>query len=83
MIETATMSSKGKVTVPLSFREKLGLEPGAKVAFVDGEDGNVYIMNASVMALREIQAVLAPELKKAGFKTEQEAIEFAIKVRKG
>lgn len=83
MIETTTISSKGQVTVPLSFREKLGLNPGTKVAFVDGEDGNVYIMNASVMALREIQAALSAELKNAGFKTEQEAIEFAISVRKG
>lgn len=36
---TATMSSKGQITVPQAVRESLGLRPGAKVDFVPTRGG--------------------------------------------
>jgi antitoxin PrlF len=33
MIWTATVSSKGQLTIPKPVRERLGLEPGSKVLF--------------------------------------------------
>ena len=57
MIETTTISSKGQVTIPASFRDKLGLSAGSKVAFIDGEDGNVYVMNASILSLKRLQDI--------------------------
>lgn len=33
MVWTATVSSKGQLTIPKPVREKLGLEPGSKVLF--------------------------------------------------
>lgn len=32
---TSSVTSKGQVTIPVTLREKLGLKPGDKVAFVE------------------------------------------------
>ncbi len=43
MVEKATLSKKGQVTIPKSIREKLGLKAGKKVAFeIRGEEALVY-----------------------------------------
>jgi AbrB family looped-hinge helix DNA binding protein len=34
MVEEATMTSKGQITIPKIIREKLGLEAGRKIGFV-------------------------------------------------
>ena len=39
----ALMSQDGKVTVPKRVRQRLGLEPGAKVAFVLNDLGEVVL----------------------------------------
>lgn len=83
MIETTTISSKGQVTIPASFRGKLGLTSGSKVAFIDGDDGNVYVINASLLSLKKAQNAFAGLAEEAGLETEDQAIAFAIKTRKG
>ena len=40
---TATVTSKGQVTVPVSVRRHLGLEAGSSVTFVVEEDGTVHL----------------------------------------
>lgn len=37
-MEIATVTSKGQVTIPKRVRDRLGLEPGKKIAFVDYKD---------------------------------------------
>ena len=83
MIETTTISSKGQVTIPLAFRDKLGLQAGSKVAFIDGEDGNVYVINASLLSLKKAQEAFAKLASDLGIDTEDQAIEIAIETRKG
>lgn len=41
---TATITSKGQMTVPQSVRESLGLQPGDKVDFVLDEGGGYRIV---------------------------------------
>ena len=36
---TATMTSKGQITIPIEIRKALGLKPGARIDFYEGEDG--------------------------------------------
>ena len=53
-MELAKVTSKGQVTVPIDIRKKLGIKNGDKVLFVE-EAGRIYMMNASMDALREAQ----------------------------
>ena len=39
MVEVATVSSKGQVTLPAAIRKKLGLRKGSKLIFLEEEQG--------------------------------------------
>ena len=54
---TATMTSKGQITVPLEVRERLGLGPGTKVDFAP--DGDCYRMSVRKASARELAGLLA------------------------
>lgn len=41
---TATMTSKGQLTVPKEIRDRLGLGPGDRVEFVPGSDDRTVVM---------------------------------------
>lgn len=55
-MSTATLTSKGQLTLPKDVRDALGLHPGDRVNFVRMEDGNYAVLPATqpVMALRGI-----------------------------
>lgn len=53
-MELAKVTSKGQVTIPIDIRKKLGIKNGDKVLFVE-EAGRIYMLNASMDALREAQ----------------------------
>jgi AbrB family looped-hinge helix DNA binding protein len=44
---TATLTSKGQITIPVQVRTALGLETGDRVEFVEMEDGKFSIIAAS------------------------------------
>ena len=44
---TATLTSKGQITIPLSVRQRLGLEPGDRVEFVETAEGEFTIKPAN------------------------------------
>ncbi|MPQ86300.1 AbrB/MazE/SpoVT family DNA-binding domain-containing protein [Pseudomonas sp. MAFF 730085] len=44
---TATLTSKGQITIPVQVRTALGLETGDRVEFVEMEDGTFSIIAAS------------------------------------
>jgi antitoxin PrlF len=45
---TATLTSKGQVTIPQEVRNAMRLTPGDRIDFVRMEDGNYAIIPASV-----------------------------------
>jgi len=55
-MSTATLTSKGQLTLPKAVRDALDLHPGDRVNFVRMEDGNYAVLPATrpVMALRGI-----------------------------
>ena len=55
-MSTATITSKGQLTIPKNVREALGLVAGDRVTFVKLEDGNFAVVpeTKSVMSLRGI-----------------------------
>ena len=46
-MKTATITSKGQITIPLAIRNKLGLDKGDKVDFVDLGNNQFAIMPAT------------------------------------
>jgi antitoxin PrlF len=40
---TATITSKGQITIPVEIRRQLGLKPGDRIDFVPGPNGDVTI----------------------------------------
>lgn len=40
---TAAVTSKGQITIPVEVRKRLGLKPGDRVRFIEGENGE-YIL---------------------------------------
>jgi len=51
---TATVTSKGQITIPIELRTELGLKPGDKVIFAKNPQGRyvLYPKNGSVTALK-------------------------------
>ena len=43
---TATLSSKGRITIPLAVRQKLGVSTGDRVEFVELDKGQFALMPA-------------------------------------
>jgi antitoxin PrlF len=44
---TATLTSKGQVTIPLQVRNTLGLEAGDRIEFIETEKGQYAILAAT------------------------------------
>ena len=57
----ATLTSKGQITLPKSVRERLGVEAGDRIEFIESEQGFVV-----VPATRDIKALkgLVPKPRK-------------------
>jgi antitoxin PrlF len=52
-VPTATMTSKGQLTVPAEVRERLGLHAGSRVSFVETEDGT-YELRVERGSIRDL-----------------------------
>lgn len=71
---TATITSKGQITVPKEIREHLGLEPGDRVNFQIGSGGEV-IVEPEPVDIRSLKGML----KHRGRRVTLEAMEQAIR----
>jgi len=54
---TATITSKGQVTIPLAVREKLGVRQGDRVEFVELSAGQFAIV-PSVQDIRSLKGIV-------------------------
>lgn len=52
MTTTATLTSKGQITIPKEIREKLELKKGDKLVLVE-KDGNVILRKVSLEEIRQ------------------------------
>jgi antitoxin PrlF len=55
---TATMTSKGQITIPVKVRKALGLIPGARIDFYEIEDGE-YAMRAKTGSIMDMKGCLS------------------------
>jgi len=55
-LATATMTSKGQVTIPKPFRAALGLDSGDRIEFVELEKGQFAII-AATRSVQELKGL--------------------------
>ena len=53
-MSTATITSKGQITIPVAVRNVLGLQPGDRIEFVETDNGqfNIVVANKPVTVLK-------------------------------
>ena len=61
-MELARITSKGQVTIPKEIREKLNLEKGSKIAFIE-EGGRVFIENEALLTYVRAQKEISEAAK--------------------
>jgi AbrB family looped-hinge helix DNA binding protein len=54
---TATLTSKGQITIPLDVRERLKLEAGTRIEFVEGTNGE-FLIRPAVADVRSLKGLL-------------------------
>jgi AbrB family looped-hinge helix DNA binding protein len=60
---TATLTSKGQITIPVRVRAALRLEPGDRVEFVESETGEFTMIPAN-RSVRELDGMFKGRRKK-------------------
>jgi AbrB family looped-hinge helix DNA binding protein len=59
---TATLTSKGQITIPLDVRQRLKLDTGARVEFVEAADGE-FLIRPAVADVRSLKGLLRKPAK--------------------
>ena len=59
---TAVLTSKGQITIPKEVRERLGVDTGDRVEFVEIE-GGVFTMVAATRDIRELKGIIPKAAK--------------------
>ncbi len=78
---TATLTSKGQVTIPKKIRDKLNLKPGDKINF-DIETGGEVKLSTSGRSLSERAGALKnPKIKPASTEDMEKSVRKSIRER--
>jgi antitoxin PrlF len=62
-VASATLTSKGQVTIPVRVREALGLDAGDRVEFVEIDPGKFAIV-AATRSVRELKGMFQNKRRK-------------------
>ena len=68
----AKLSANGQITVPVEIRRLLGLKSGDKILFLQKQNGEITISNASAAAIRKAQAAFAGAADALGISSEDD-----------
>lgn len=79
----ARLSANGQVTVPIEIRRKLMLKEGDKILFVERENGEIVINNASSTAILKAQKALDGMAEVMGVRNEDDVQALIDEVRYG
>jgi antitoxin PrlF len=74
MMATATVTSKGQITIPLKVRSAMGLTPGDRVDFVRMDDGHYAVVPAS-HSIRTLKGIVPQPDRPVSLEDMQAAIE--------
>jgi AbrB family looped-hinge helix DNA binding protein len=72
-MSTATLTSKGQLTLPKDVRLSLGVGPGDQVSFVRMADGNFAVMPAA-LPVKRLKGILKKPAKRVSLEAMDKAI---------
>ncbi len=79
----AKISANGQITVPVEIRRRLGLKPGDKILFLQNQDGEIVLSNASAAAVRKAQIAFSGAAEVMGVSGEDDIQALVDEVRHG
>ena len=79
----AKISANGQITLPVEIRRSLGLKSGDKVLFLQNQNGDIILTNASSQAIRKAQAAFAGAAEEMGISAEDDVQELIDELRYG
>ncbi|AGL00389.1 AbrB/MazE/SpoVT family DNA-binding domain-containing protein [Desulfoscipio gibsoniae] len=79
----AKVSANGQITVPVEIRRKLMLKEGDKILFIERENGEIVINNASATAILKAQKAFKDVAEAIGIKNQDEVQALVDEVRYG
>lgn len=68
----AKISANGQITVPVEIRRKLGLKSGDKILFLQKQNGEIVVSNASAVAIRKAQEAFTGAAEAMGISSEDD-----------
>jgi AbrB family looped-hinge helix DNA binding protein len=83
LLNLAKVSANGQVTVPIEIRRKLNLKEGDKILFIERENGEIIINNASATAILKAQKAFEEVAEKAGIRDEDQVQALVDELRYG
>lgn len=79
----AKISANGQITVPVEVRRMLGLKSGDKILFLQKQNGEIVVYNASSQAIRKAQSAFTGAAEEIGVSSEDDIQALVDKVRYG
>ena len=73
-MSTATLTSKGQVTIPSKVRVSMGLDAGDRIEFIEMDDGTFTIM-AATRSVKELKGMIRKPAKPVSIEDMNAAIE--------
>jgi AbrB family looped-hinge helix DNA binding protein len=77
---TATLTSKGQITVPKEVREALGVKTGDRLGFRIKPDGTIVVL-AETVDLSELRGSVKPRVRGVSVEDMQAAVHKAVAKR--
>lgn len=79
----AKISANGQITVPVEVRRMLGLKSGDKILFLQKQNGEIVVCNASSQAIRKAQSAFTGAAEEIGVSSEDDIQALVDEVRYG
>ena len=79
----AKISANGQITVPIEVRRQLGLKSGDKILFIQKQNGEIVVSNASAAAIQKAQAAFTGAAEMMELSNEDDIQALVDEVRYG
>ena len=81
MIDNVRIMPRGQVTIPKEVQSFLKVTEGDRLTLICKDD-YLIVMNPALFALKEYQEAMTGEAEKAGFYSDDDVVDFIMKMRR-